>query len=35
VFPNCPRYIHELQRVERSVFVPTAGCETPVPAWKR
>lgn len=35
VFPNCPRYIHKLERVEPSVFVPAAGCETPVPAWKR
>jgi uncharacterized protein len=34
VFPNCPRYIHELQRGERSAFVPSEGCETPVPAWK-
>jgi len=34
VFPNCPRYIHHYQRVEPSVFVPAAGCETPVPAWK-
>ena len=35
VFPNCPRYIHKYQRVERSTFVPKAGCETPVPNWKR
>jgi predicted pyridoxine 5'-phosphate oxidase superfamily flavin-nucleotide-binding protein len=35
VFPNCPRYIHEMKRGERSAFVPRAGCETPVPAWKR
>jgi predicted pyridoxine 5'-phosphate oxidase superfamily flavin-nucleotide-binding protein len=35
VFPNCPRYIHEYKRVERSAFVPTEGCETPAPAWKR
>ena len=34
VFPNCPRYIHEYRLVERSRFVPKAGCETPVPAWK-
>jgi predicted pyridoxine 5'-phosphate oxidase superfamily flavin-nucleotide-binding protein len=34
VFPNCPRYIHKMQRVRRSDFVPKAGCETPVPAWK-
>ena len=35
VFPNCPRYIHKYQLVERSRFVPKAGCETPVPGWKR
>jgi uncharacterized protein len=34
VFPNCPRYIHEHQRGERSAFVPSEGCETPVPEWK-
>jgi predicted pyridoxine 5'-phosphate oxidase superfamily flavin-nucleotide-binding protein len=35
VFPNCPRYIHHYRLVERSHFVPAAGCETPVPAWKQ
>ena len=35
VFPNCPRYIHRMQLVERSKFVPHAECETPVPAWKQ
>jgi uncharacterized protein len=35
VFPNCPRYIHRMHRTERSEFVPRAGCETPVPDWKR
>jgi predicted pyridoxine 5'-phosphate oxidase superfamily flavin-nucleotide-binding protein len=34
VFPNCPRYIHRYRLVERSRFVPKAGCETPVPGWK-
>ncbi len=34
VFPNCPRYIHKMEMVERSVFVPQAGCETPDPDWK-
>jgi uncharacterized protein len=34
VFPNCPRYIHEYHLVERSRFVPAAGCTTPVPRWK-
>jgi predicted pyridoxine 5'-phosphate oxidase superfamily flavin-nucleotide-binding protein len=35
VYPNCPRYIHKYQLVERSRYVPRAGCETPVPDWKR
>jgi predicted pyridoxine 5'-phosphate oxidase superfamily flavin-nucleotide-binding protein len=35
VFPNCPRYIHKYQLVERSTFVPHAGCVTPLPDWKR
>jgi hypothetical protein len=35
VFPNCPRYIHKLQRVEASIYVPRAGCTPPVPDWKR
>lgn len=34
VFPNCPRYIHKMEVVERSVFVPQVGCETPDPDWK-
>jgi predicted pyridoxine 5'-phosphate oxidase superfamily flavin-nucleotide-binding protein len=35
VFPNCPRYVHRLQLVERSRFTPRADCEPPVPDWKR
>ena len=35
VFPNCPRYIHKMQLVERSSFVPHAAIKTPVPGWKR
>jgi predicted pyridoxine 5'-phosphate oxidase superfamily flavin-nucleotide-binding protein len=35
VFPNCPRYIHHYELVERSRFVPHAESETPVPDWKR
>jgi predicted pyridoxine 5'-phosphate oxidase superfamily flavin-nucleotide-binding protein len=33
-FPNCPRYIHKLQLVERSHFVPHVGADTPMPDWK-
>jgi predicted pyridoxine 5'-phosphate oxidase superfamily flavin-nucleotide-binding protein len=36
VFPNCPRYIHKYQLVERSRFVPRpVDRPTPVPDWKR
>ena len=35
LFANCPRYVHRLQLVERSAFVPREGHETPVPDWKR
>ena len=34
VFPNCPRYIHKYQLVERSHFVPRTEETPPVPAWK-
>jgi hypothetical protein len=35
VFPNCPRYIHHYELVERSRFVPRTEQATPVPDWKR
>lgn len=35
VYPNCPRYIHRYELVQRSRFVPRGDCLTPVPAWKR
>ena len=35
IYPNCPRYIHKYQLVERSRFVPRKGVRTPVPGWKR
>ena len=35
IFPNCPRYVHRRQLLEPSRFVPRAGVETPVPAWKQ
>ena len=35
VLPNCPRYVHRMQLVERSVFVPHEECAAPVPDWKR
>jgi len=35
IYPNCPRYIHKLELVERSRFVPTEGVQTPIPGWKQ
>jgi predicted pyridoxine 5'-phosphate oxidase superfamily flavin-nucleotide-binding protein len=35
IFPNCPRYIHRMELVERSEYVPRDGCEPPVPPWKQ
>jgi predicted pyridoxine 5'-phosphate oxidase superfamily flavin-nucleotide-binding protein len=35
VFPNCPRYIHKMALVERSVYAPRPEYEPPVPDWKR
>ena len=35
VLTNCPRYVHRMEVVERSRFVPRADCETPIPDWKR
>jgi predicted pyridoxine 5'-phosphate oxidase superfamily flavin-nucleotide-binding protein len=35
VFINCPRYIHQYQRLSSSKYVPQRSCPTPLPAWKR
>lgn len=35
IYPNCPRYIHRLELVERSPFTPTPDAAPPVPEWKR
>ena len=35
VYPNCPRYIHRYELVQRSRFVPSSERVTPVPEWKR
>jgi predicted pyridoxine 5'-phosphate oxidase superfamily flavin-nucleotide-binding protein len=35
IYPNCPRYIHKYQLVERSSFVPRTGARTPIPGWKQ
>lgn len=34
IFPACPRYIHKMQLVEHSVYVPRPEYTPPVPAWK-
>jgi uncharacterized protein len=34
IFPNCPRYIHQMQMVEPSPFVPVSGRIPPIPKWK-
>jgi len=34
IFPNCPRYIHRMQLVDSSMYVPQAGVEAPIPKWK-
>lgn len=35
VFYNCPRYLHKMQLVEESAYVPDGQRPTLVPAWKR
>jgi predicted pyridoxine 5'-phosphate oxidase superfamily flavin-nucleotide-binding protein len=35
IFPNCPRYIHKMALVERSVYAPRPDYDPPVPDWKR
>jgi predicted pyridoxine 5'-phosphate oxidase superfamily flavin-nucleotide-binding protein len=35
IYPNCSRYIHRYELVERSRFVPRSGTSTPTPDWKR
>jgi predicted pyridoxine 5'-phosphate oxidase superfamily flavin-nucleotide-binding protein len=34
IFPNCPRYIPNMQLVSPSDYVPQRGCEPVEPAWK-
>jgi predicted pyridoxine 5'-phosphate oxidase superfamily flavin-nucleotide-binding protein len=35
VFPACPRYIHKMQLVAHSDYVPKQNYEPPVPEWKK
>jgi uncharacterized protein len=34
IFPNCPRYIPEMQMVGPSIYAPQPRVEPPEPAWK-
>lgn len=34
VFANCRRYVHRLDNIERSPFVPSESADPPVPDWK-
>jgi hypothetical protein len=35
VWINRARYVHKRVKLEDSKYVPKAGCETPIPSWKR
>jgi uncharacterized protein len=35
IFPNCPRYIHRMQRLEFSPHAPAPDHEPPAAEWKR
>lgn len=35
VWPNCPRYVHRMQKVQTSRYVPRSDCQTPLAGWKR
>ena len=34
IFPNCPRYIPDLEHGERSEYIPREGARPPMPFWK-
>ena len=34
IFPNCPRYVHRMQKVKASKYVPRPQCATPIAGWK-
>ncbi len=35
MWPNCPRYVHRMQKVTPSRYVPREGADTPLAGWKR
>src|SRR5712675_768976 len=34
IFPNCPRYIPDMQMTGPSIYTPQPKCDPPEPAWK-
>src|SRR6476660_133531 len=34
IFPNCPRYIPQMQMTGPSIYTPQPKCDPPEPAWK-
>jgi predicted pyridoxine 5'-phosphate oxidase superfamily flavin-nucleotide-binding protein len=34
IFPNCPRYIPDMQMTGPSIYTPQPNCDPPEPAWK-
>ena len=35
IWKNCPRYIHQYEKLETSKYVPQDKQETPLPDWKK
>lgn len=35
VWPNCPRYVHRMEKQIPSRYVPREGVDTPLAGWKR
>jgi predicted pyridoxine 5'-phosphate oxidase superfamily flavin-nucleotide-binding protein len=35
LFPNCPRYVHRMQKMKASRYVPRPQCPAPIAGWKR
>lgn len=35
IFQNCPRYVHRMQKVNQSRYVPAADGSAPMAGWKR
>ncbi len=35
MYPNCPRYVHRMDKVGPSRYVPRENVDTPLAGWKR